>query len=222
MIPAVLHVLQYTGPANDDDDNTLNLDGTERPNDPVTVADFVQALEVIVRSSNNDVNPEQMAEIMDELIKQNLVAKFTPQQLGSTLKNLAVICVSVPRPLLDALIREVGRQMTAFSTLQLSNVSWALMRVMPVAHEQSRELVGMDQHWLQQYHTACEQQLQQIVQQQTPLPSAQQLANLLLIPAAVGQPFAADCQQLFEKAVVLSQWSLCGMATAQLFTCYLG
>lgn len=215
--------MQYTGPATADDDQDDFLpDGTERPNDPVKVADFVQALEVIVRSSNNEINHEQLNDIFKEVCKQQLVPTFTPKQLGVTLKNLAIIGPAIPTELLGAFVSEIEQQMPAFDIAQLSNVNWALVRLLPVPDQQARHLVCMDPQWIQRYHAACEQQLQQVAQQQVAVPTAQQLANLLLVPTAVAQPFTTECQQLFEAAVVMAQRRLCGMAAAQIFTCYLG
>lgn len=198
----------------------LNPDAASKPNEPIKVADFVHALECIVRSSGNAVNPEQLQEILDELLQANLLEQFTPQQLAASLKNLAVICTRLPEPVVESLIRQAGRQMALFTVPQLSNIGWALMRLAPVADAEYRQEYGLDQQWLQQYGATCEQQLQQVVEQQQPLPTGQQLANLLLVPAAVQQPLSPSGMQLLEQALLLSERRLCGMAVAQLLTCF--
>jgi hypothetical protein len=96
------------------------------------------------------------------------------------------------------------------------------MRLAPVADAEARQYCGLTDSWIQSYSAACEQQLQLIVsqQQQKQLPTGQQLANLLLVPAAVQQSFSQQGVQLFEQAVVLAERRLCSMAVAQMFTCY--
>eukprot|EP00879_Flechtneria_rotunda_P003564 GHRR01003798.1.p1 GENE.GHRR01003798.1~~GHRR01003798.1.p1 ORF type:complete len:384 (+),score=153.79 GHRR01003798.1:1361-2512(+) len=199
---------------------TLVEGGSEAPNAPVKAEDFVHALECLVRSTNNTINPEQFAEVLVEIVEQNAVAAFTCQQLAVTLKNLSVLFAQIPDEFVVALTTQASSQMGLFDIAQLSNVNWALMRLMPVADQEQREQLGMTQEWLQQYHQACMQQLQQVVDQQQQPPTMQQLANLLLIPAAAQQPFDSQCRQLFEGAMLLSQRRICAMAVAQTFTCY--
>jgi hypothetical protein len=195
-------------------------DAAAAPDAPVTVADFVQALESIVRSNSTEVNPEQLGEILDEILARNLLAEFTPQQLAVTFKNLAAICSAMPEVVTEALVTQTSAQMTSFNVPQLANIGWSLMRLAPVADVEERQLCGLTDSWIQSYSAACEQQLDQIVQQQQQLPTCQQLANLLLVPAAVQQPFSQQGMQLFEQAVLLAERRLCSMAVAQLFTCY--
>jgi hypothetical protein len=197
------------------------------PDAPVTVADFVQALESIVRSSSTEVNPEQLGEILDEVLARSLLAEFTPQQLAVTFKNLAAICSAMPEVFIEALVTQAGAQMTSFSVPQLANIAWGLMRLAPVADAEERQLCGITDSWVQSYSAACEQQLELIMQQQQQqqqrqqqLPTGQQLANLLLLPAAVQQPFSEQGMQFFEQAVLLAERRLCSMAVAQLFTCH--
>jgi hypothetical protein len=211
-----------TAPGGDDDAAAA---AAGAPDAPVTVADFVQALESIVRSSSTEVNPEQLGEILDEVLARNLLAEFTPQQLAVAFKNLAVICSAMPEVVTEALVTQASAQMTSFNVPQLANIGWGLMRLAPVADAEERQLCGITDSWMQSYNAACEQQLelikqQQQQQQQQQLPTGQQLANLLLLPAAVQQPFSEQGMQLFEQAVLLAERRLCSMAVAQLFTCY--
>ncbi|WIA39886.1 hypothetical protein OEZ86_013328 [Tetradesmus obliquus] len=194
---------------------------------PLTVPDFVQALECIVRSNSSEVNPEQLGEVLDEVLTRNLLAEFTPQQLAATFKNLSLICSGMPEELTAALADQAAAKMTSFDVPQLANIGWALMRMAPVADAEARQCCGLSDGWVQSYSAACEQQLALIVEQQqqqqqprVPLPTGQQLANLLLVPAAVQQPFSAQGVQLFEQAVLLAERRLCSMAVAQLLTCY--
>jgi hypothetical protein len=184
----------------------------------------VQAIESIVRSSSTEVNPEQLGEILDEVLARNLLAEFTPQQLAVAFKNLAVICSAMPEVVTEALVTQASAQITSFNVPQLANIGWGLMRLAPVADAEERQLCGITDSWMQSYNAACEQQLELIIQQQQQqpqqLPTGQQLANLLLLPAAVQQPFSERGMQLFEQAVLLAERRLCSMAVAQLFTCY--
>lgn len=239
--------------------------GAGKPNAPVTPGDFVEALEMVVRSSGQAVNPEQLDDIFSELLDSDLLGSFSPTQLAVTVKNLGVLCKSVRTDLLEALLPALAAHMGAFDVRQLAAVAWGLMRLVPVASQEARESVGMDQAWLNSYAAAVEQQLEAIrstqqqqqqhqagqqqetsqqqeggqeqqadqqpdqqQQQQQPgvadplpkLPSAQQLANLLLLPAAAMQPPAPSLLLLLEEVLVLRSVSLCGYAVAQLLTCY--
>jgi hypothetical protein len=250
--------------------------GLNKPNAPVTAADFVEALEMIVRSKSQQINPEQLDEILEEILKaspsspssqtdssgaaasssssssssSSLLDSFTPAQLSTTVKNLAVICEDVHVDFVEALVRQLQRQLGGFSAQQLAAIGWGLMRLMPVAHEEVRLALGMDQQWLESYTAAAEQQLQLVLQppplptplqplqqqqqgvplqqqqqQGVPLPvsrlpSAQQVANLLLLPAAALLPLQPSLLGVLEDVLLLRQASLCGYAVAQLLTCY--
>ncbi|KAF6258861.1 hypothetical protein COO60DRAFT_1075377 [Scenedesmus sp. NREL 46B-D3] len=194
------------------------------PDAPVTVSDFVQALECVVRSSSSEVNPEQLSDILDGVLTRNLLADFTPQQLAVTFKNLAAICSAMPEEVVAALAAQASAHMAALNLQQLANIGWGLMRLAPVADAEERQACGLTDSWIHGYSMACEQQLELIMlhpqRQQQQLPTGQQLANLLLVPAAVQQPFSRQGMQLFEQAVVLAERRLCSMAVAQLLTCY--
>jgi hypothetical protein len=183
---------------------------------------------MVVKSRGHEPNPKQLAEILQEVAETALLAQFSSQQLALLTKDLGILCCEVPVPFLMQLVRQLGSHLVAFDIPQLANVGWALLRLMPIGDEQLREFLGVDTRWLHQYEAACEQQLTQLLQQkqqqqqQQPLrlPSGQQLANLLLVPAAVQQPFSSRCHQLFEEAMVVCRGRLCGMAVAQTLSCY--
>jgi hypothetical protein len=207
------------------------------PNAPVTPDAFVEALDTLSKSaSGSEVNPAQLDEILSEVVERRLLGSFSDAQLVASAKALAVICASVAAEFTTALVTQLGQRLGSLHTAQLSNVGWALLRLVPVTHAEARGLLGMTQAWLDAYAAACEAQLQQVLQlkqqpqpqqqQQQPqqchqpLPSAQQLANLLLIPAAVQHAPAPELVSLLEQAVVARQHSLCGFAVAQLLTTY--
>lgn len=236
--------------------------GPQKPNAPVTPADFVEALEMVVRSRGQEVNAEQLDEILEDILttspglsdsgghdtsssSSSLLDAFTPAQLATTVKNLAVVCEEVRVDFVEALVRQLQRRLGEFSAQQLAAVGWGLMRLLPVAHEEVRVGLGMDQQWLDSYVAAAEQQLQQVLQpppsppqqeEQTSqqqqeqqqevalpvsrLPSAQQVANLLLLPAAALLPLQPSLLGVLEEVLLLRQASLCGYAVAQLLTCY--
>jgi hypothetical protein len=241
--------------------------GLNKPNAPVTAEDFVEALEMIVRSKSQQINPEQLDDILQEILaaspspsasqpdnssgdssssgsssssdsssSSSLLDSFTPAQLATTVKNLAVIGEDIQIEFVEALVRQLQRRLGEFSAQQLAAIGWGLMRLMPVAHEEVRLAMGMDQQWLESYTAAAEQQLQLVLQPRPPpqqqqqqqgvplpvsrLPSAQQVANLLLLPAAALLPLQPSLVGVLEEVLLLRQASLCGYAVAQLLTCY--
>eukprot|EP00775_Hariotina_reticulata_P009178 gene9178-9344_t len=123
----------------------------EKPNDPITPTDLVEALEMVVKSRGHQANPEQLAEILQEVEATDLLTQFTAQQLALLTKDLGILCCELPIQFLMQLVRQLGSHMTAFEIPQLANVSWALLRFMPISEEQLREFLGVDSQWLHQY-----------------------------------------------------------------------
>jgi hypothetical protein len=188
-------------------------------------------------SKGSTVNPDQLDEIFGEVVSMELLEQFTPTQLATTVKDIAIMCESVRGDFLEVLFQQVTQKLAEFDVRQLSNVAWGIMRLLPVTDEEVRQEIGMEQQWLDNYVAAVQQQLQQMTQQQThhhhqqqqqqepslparKLPSAQQLANLLLLPAAAMQPLQPSFVALLEEVLIMRQTSLCGYAVAQLLTCY--
>jgi len=195
---------------------------------------------MVVRSSSQRVNPAQLDDIFEEIVSKQVLEAFSPAQLAITTKNLAIMCTSLQQDFLESLLQQLQHRMADFSAAQLANISWGLMRLVPLTQADIREELGIDQQWLDSYMAATQQQLQQVVsdhtslqqqrreqqqQQQQPvqpmprLPNALQIANLLLLPAAALQPLQPSLLQVLEEVLLLRQHSLCGFAVAQLLTC---
>lgn len=192
---------------------------------------------MVARSSSQCVNPTQLDDIFEEIVSKQVLEAFSPAQLAITTKNLAIMCTSVQQDFLESLMQQLQHRMADFSAAQLANISWGLMRLVPLTQADIREELGLDQQWLDSYMAATEQQLQQVISDHTSLqqqrqeqpvqpvqpvprlPNALQIANLLLLPAAALQPLQPSLLQVLEEVLLLRQHSLCGFAVAQLLTC---
>ncbi|KAF8062892.1 hypothetical protein HT031_003730 [Scenedesmus sp. PABB004] len=196
--------------------------GGDAPNAPVTVADFTHALECAARSRGSEVNPAQLAEIVDELTGRGLVRQFTARELAATLKHLAALGLPLPRGFVPSLVAAAGARLHEFDLPGLANLGWALMRLTPAADPAAAPAYGLDAAWHGRYASAVAAALEALAAGGggAPEPSATALANLLLLPAAAERPPSAGAQALWEAAVAARPGRLCGLAVAQTLTCY--